>query len=164
MVVLLEFERGLSRALVVENLAEHVDFPADADGERVGPAHRAVGVAGSGSVGRESHGGEIAQLGAQKVGAGHVDVQTGIFKVGVVGKSTVDIVLEQGVGEYLLPAQIAQGGRVYFGVAGLDIAAGQVGVGRHVELVVDMTRRHHGRSQQRGCAQAHYSGCFHLDI
>ena len=102
-------ELSLSAALGVEELAEDVDFPAHRHGNLVSPVELVAGIGGSSTVWRERHGGEIGELGSLELSLRHAHVETRVVEVFVVDERGIDEVDEGGVGEHLLPGEIAEG-------------------------------------------------------
>ena len=107
-------QRDPRAALAVQDLAEHVDLPLDGHRDCVGPGvHLSAAVLGGTAVRRQGHGGEVAELGALQLSLGDPDVLDGVVDVGVLRQCAADVVLEQRVGEDLLPAQAGQGGGIH---------------------------------------------------
>ena len=145
---------SLSRALAVEQLAENVDFPACLRGDGVGPRDIAPGIGCSGAVGREGYRRQVGQTRALQPRTRGVDIELSVAEVGVIGQRAAYEVLKHGVGEYLLPRQVAQGRRVRGRGLGLGVGAGKLRRRRRLELLVYMAaaqrgHRNGGQGRQR---------------
>ena len=103
--------RRLGVALVVEQLSEHVDFPACGSRDGVRPRvfrYFRASIGSRSAIGCQSHARQIAELGALQLSFGDIHIQTGVLKIDIAVESYLNERLQLRVGKHLFPFHIAE--------------------------------------------------------